>query len=267
LQPLENDNTIALVYPKTRFFQNRNTFNVCTDNLYADSESRIQRYLNVINRLSICNAFLGIIRKDVFLSTWSFNLKMAYRANDHLFLSEIALLGKIHQHSEILLNRAKSDYKKSNNLEDHHAHVIEAIRPNSINDGITFPFIRLIYSHLEILNLYNFTKNEKEYLFTETIKCFKNRFAKQIDFEIYRAYKLIKNKYFFKSWGKQPHDLSCLGKNKTKNYHLSKLLKRLYEAKFIFPDSEMVSDMIEICREKFENDFEINSNDMVVKNL
>lgn len=85
---------IVLCYPKTRLVDAEGrTLKDYDDNLELDSDSPRERMRELYRRLGLCNAHLGLIRREAMLKT---RLIASHLASDIDFLGEMALLGKFH---------------------------------------------------------------------------------------------------------------------------------------------------------------------------
>lgn len=85
---------VVLCYPKTRLIDaDGNKIEDYDDNLELDSESPRQRFRDLYNRIGLCNAHLGLLRRDAMLKT---KLIAGHQASDVEFLAEMALIGKFH---------------------------------------------------------------------------------------------------------------------------------------------------------------------------
>jgi hypothetical protein len=111
--------------------------------------------------------------------------------------------------------------------------------PPWLEEGITLPFCRLTYSHCELINYSSFSISKKEQLTREIIRCFRERWDKQLRYEIDRAIKLINAGFFYCTWdgrhyGPQIYDSG----QHLLHFHITDVLKALSEALFIYPEWE-----------------------------
>ncbi|NVM21089.1 MAG: glycosyltransferase [Desulfobacterales bacterium] len=252
LQPLEKDASIALVYPRTKVLdQHSRVLGIAKDNINADQEDPLERFRHLIWEIGMCNLFYGLYRTKIVRKARSF-YKSLYRAYDNLFLAEIALLGKITQIEDILfIRRLTRNYDKP--LDERNADIISAVDPLKLYEGITLPYCRLAYAHIEILNESNLLQSEKNILFKEILKCFKSRFGSQMMFEIDRAIELINREIFFYTWDKGTMEPSAPGLEMFELVHVNNLLKNLQEAAFIYPELARIKNAHRICLEKMHD--------------
>lgn len=85
---------VVLCYPKTQLIDAEgNKIEDYDDNLELDAESARQRFRDLYSRIGLCNAHLGLLRRDAMLKT---RLIAGHVASDVEFLAEMALIGKFH---------------------------------------------------------------------------------------------------------------------------------------------------------------------------
>mgnify|MGYP001174220361 FL=1 len=237
LETIEKDETIALVYPHSRVYNEQGELvGPGNDVLKADGDDPADRFLHVIWELNMCNAFYGLFRRQMMRKARS--LRMNAYAHDNLFLAEIALMGRIIQIEDVLFIRHLTrNYDLS--LAEHHADVIGALDPSYLEAGITLPFCRLTYSHCELVNHSRLPMERKEVLTAEIRRCFRQRWAGQLEYELSRLIQLIRNQVYFLTWDgrtyqpdvhRQSHQLF--------HFHFTDLLKTVSEAMFLFPEHE-----------------------------
>lgn len=83
---------VVLCYPKTQLIDaSGHKIKDYEDNLMLSAESPRQRNRDLHSRIGLCNAHLGLLRRDAMLKT---ALIGAHQASDVDFLGEMALLGK-----------------------------------------------------------------------------------------------------------------------------------------------------------------------------
>jgi tetratricopeptide (TPR) repeat protein/glycosyltransferase involved in cell wall biosynthesis len=237
LEKIQEDDSIALVYTKSKVYQNHTKYlGAGNDSLKADQDDPSERFLHVIWELMMCNAFYGLFRREIIRKTRSFR-KNAY-AHDNLFLAEIALMGKIIQLDDhLFIRHLTRNYERS--IEEHHTDLIRSMDPPWLEEGITLPFCRLTYSHCELINYSSFSISKKEQVTREIIRCFRERWDKQLRYEIDRAIKLINAGFFYCTWdgrhyGPQIYDSG----QHLLHFHITDVLKALSEALFIYPEWE-----------------------------
>jgi glycosyltransferase involved in cell wall biosynthesis len=89
---LDGQTDVALCYPMTRLIDAQGqTIEDYTDNLSLGDESPRRRFCDLYERIGLCNAHLGLIRRDVMTQT---RLIAGHKASDVDFLAEVALRGK-----------------------------------------------------------------------------------------------------------------------------------------------------------------------------
>jgi hypothetical protein len=252
LQKLESDSSIALAYPRTKVLdQHSKMIGIADDKIKADHENPLDRFRHLIWKIGMCNLFYGLYRTEIVRKTRSF-YKNLYRGYDNLLLAEIALLGKIVQIEDILFKRRLTrNYNKP--LDERNADIISTVDPAKLSEGITLPYCRLTYAHIEIINESNLLPLDKSILFDEILKCFKSRFGSQMLFEIDRAIHLINNGLFFYTWDKKTEENHSYELFDTFDFfHINNLLKNLHEAAFIYPELSQVRDAYETCLDKMQ---------------
>lgn len=91
---LEARPDVVLCYPKTQLIDaDGNKIEDYDDKLELDSDSPRQRFRDLFRIIGLCNAHLGLLRRDAMLKT---RLIASHLASDIDFLAEMALLGKFH---------------------------------------------------------------------------------------------------------------------------------------------------------------------------
>ena len=89
---LDQKPDVVLCYPKTRKIDPEGaTLSDYDDRLHLIDDSPRTRFRQLYERIGLCNAHLGLIRREPMLKT---RLIAAHRASDVDFLGEMALLGK-----------------------------------------------------------------------------------------------------------------------------------------------------------------------------
>ena len=85
---------VVLCYPKTRLINaDGSPIEDYDDNLEISSDSPRERMRELYRRIGLCNAHLGLLRRDAMLKT---RLIAGHLASDIDFLAEMALQGKFH---------------------------------------------------------------------------------------------------------------------------------------------------------------------------
>lgn len=91
---LDNRPDVVLCYPKTQLIDaDGKKIEDYDDNLELASDSPRERFRDLFRLVGLCNAHLGLLRREAMLST---RLIAGHLASDVDFLSEMALIGKFH---------------------------------------------------------------------------------------------------------------------------------------------------------------------------
>jgi glycosyltransferase involved in cell wall biosynthesis len=246
---LENDPSVALVYPRSKIFDADLRFiGFGEDCLNAAQESPKERFKHVIWEFTLGNAFLGIFRLSVLkkITSWGKTL-----FGDNLLLAEVALHGKIIQIDKPLFIRRLTRNYDYNSYDERNTQLMSDGDPHLLSEGISFPHVRLAYAHLELLNQYYTDSDDKEILMKELFKCFRTRFGPKMAYEIDRAIALINSGHFYYRWDqKGPVKDTFCGNEMQVSFHISSLLKRLHEALFFFPDRDDLARAYGDCWDK-----------------
>lgn len=246
LEKLEEDSSIALVYPMTKVLDKNSSFKgIANDHVNADQENPVERFNHLIWELGMCNMFYGLYRSKLLKKLKSWDMALFF---DNLLLAELSLLGKIVQIDDTFFIRRLTrnyDYKSP---EDRNAELIKDLDGQKFNEGITLPHCRLAYAHLELINNARFKEQEKIFLIDNIINCFRTRFGRNMEYEINRAIKLINAGFYFQSWNqKQTHSFTPGKTNRLDYFHINNLLKHLKEALFIYPERSDLKEVFETC--------------------
>jgi glycosyltransferase involved in cell wall biosynthesis len=236
LEKIRADDSIALVYTKSKVYRDAKYLGFGNDSIEADQDDPCERFTHVIWELMMCNAFYGLIRREMIRKTRSFR-KDAY-AHDNLFLAEIALMGKIIQiDDQLFVRHLTRDYERS--FAEHHTDLIRSMDPPWLEEGITLPFCRLTYAHCELINYSSFSLSKKDQLTLEIIRCFRDRWDIQLRYEINRAIQLINKDCFYYTWDDRHYKPEILvNAKKLQFFHVTSVIKTLDEALFIYPEWE-----------------------------
>ena len=244
LATIERNDSIALVYPRSTVYNEKGALSgLGADSVKADADDPFDRFIHVIWELQMCNAFYGLFRRCDMRKTRSLH-KNCY-AHDNLFLAEIALLGKIVQIDDVLfIRRLTRNYNLS--LDEHHADVLYSADPLYLEEGLTLPFCRFTYAHCELVNHSSLPPARKESLTREILRCFKHRWAVQLNHEINRLIHLLHKDVYYQTWDGRTynHDL----RKQTPYlyfFHVTDVLKSIREALFIFPEHQDLLDIYE----------------------
>lgn len=91
---LERHDDVVLCYPRTRLIDAAGqTLSDYDDKLHLMDETPRVRFRRLYELIGLCNAHLGLLRRDAMLKT---KLIAAHKASDVDFLGEMALLGKFY---------------------------------------------------------------------------------------------------------------------------------------------------------------------------
>ncbi|MDI9571158.1 MAG: sulfotransferase [Pseudomonadota bacterium] len=79
LETIEQDDSIALVYPRSRVYNERGDYvGLGNDVLKADGDDPYDRFLHVIWELNMCNAFYGVFRRQIMRKTRSLRMTTCF---------------------------------------------------------------------------------------------------------------------------------------------------------------------------------------------
>lgn len=108
---LDREPATVLCYPKTQLidFEGKKIQDY-DDNLNLQEDSPSARFIRLLTTIGLCQAHLGIIRRDVAAKT---RLIGSERASDINFLAELALYGKFHVFPETLFFRRYHEQSSS----------------------------------------------------------------------------------------------------------------------------------------------------------
>ena len=117
VEVLDKKPEVVLCYPKTRLIDAAgNKMEDYQDNLDLKAESPRTRMLDLYERIGLCNAHLGLIRREAMLKT---RLIAGHKASDVDFLGEMAMLGKFELLPEVRFFRrfhpASSSWARTDN--------------------------------------------------------------------------------------------------------------------------------------------------------
>lgn len=91
---LDRQSDVVLCYPMTQLIDAQgNKIEDYADNLHLTDPSPRERFRQLYRRIGLCNAHLGLLRRDAMQKT---GLIAGHLASDVDFLGEMALLGKFH---------------------------------------------------------------------------------------------------------------------------------------------------------------------------
>ena len=246
LPPFYEDPSIAVVYTWARVLdENSNFKRFYRDSFLVIQECPKERFKNLIWGLGMCNAMYGIF-KTSFLKKSPVLGKTLF--GDNLQLAMLALLGKFIQiEKPLFIRRLTRDYNYRS-YDERNTQLMSEVDPKVLREGISFPYARLAYAHLEVVNQSNLSESDKDLLMQEIRRCFRTRFGKQMTYEIDRAVVLINKGIFYHQWN-EPFSVERLyvGGYTINHFHISGLLKRLQEALFFFPEREDLINTYHKC--------------------
>lgn len=103
VEVLDSHPDVVLCYPKTRLIDmNGVPIRDYDDNLHLMDDSPLQRFREVLDRLSLCHAHLGLIRRGALART---RLIAPHKWSDLDFIAEMALYGKFWVLPEVMFFR------------------------------------------------------------------------------------------------------------------------------------------------------------------
>lgn len=250
LEKIEQDPSIVLVYPRTRVLdRNSKQLHIAKDNINADKDNPIERFLNLICELRMCHMFYGLFRTHMIKKVRSWNSGGLFL--DNLILAELSLLGKIVQINDVLFVRRLTRNYNYNSFDERISQLISEIDTHMFNEGITLPYCRHTYTHLELINHSEIQEQAKIFLTNAIIKFFRLKFGTYMEYEISRAIELINNEQFYCTWDKKQRFVNNSGPLTMVDYfNISNLLKHLQEALFIFPERSDLKEAYKLCLEK-----------------
>jgi glycosyltransferase involved in cell wall biosynthesis len=247
LERIEQDPSIALVYPKTRVLDaDSNFIHIAEDYINTDQDNPIERFRHLIWEIGACHMFYGLYRTRMIkkVHLWRNTLIGV----DNVALAEIALLGKIVQINDVLFTRRLTRNYNHRTLDEYYVHLMDSCFPERLLDGITLPHCRFTYTNLELLKYLEIESSEMNFLINDVLKCFKTRFGAKIQYEIDRAVRLINDGYIYYTWdGKRRHTWRSDDLSSTDYFHINNLLVNLREALFIYPERSDLKDVFDIC--------------------
>ena len=254
LEKIESDPLIALVYPRSKILDSNSKFlRIANDHVNADQDSGVERFRHLIWELGICNMVFGLYRTKMIKRVQTMGKSLF---GDTLFLAEIALLlGKIVQIDDVLFVRRLTRGYKYRSLDDLYEQLMSLdVRSKWLLEGISLPYCRLTYAHLELINYSEIEVSKKNFLMDEILKCFKTRYGDKMKYEINRAIELINNGYFYYTWDKKQSSNWHSSDLRTNDYfHINNLVRHLREALFIFSERADLKDILEKCHAKILN--------------
>jgi glycosyltransferase involved in cell wall biosynthesis len=246
LEMIEQDPSIALVYPRTKVLDaDSNLLGIADDHLNTAQDNPTERFRHLIWELGACHVFYGLYRTRMIkkVHLWRNTLIGA----DSVALAEIALSGKIIQINDVLFTRRLTRNYNHRTLDEYYVHLMDSC-PERLLDGITLPHCRFTYTNLELLKYLEIESSEMDFLINDVLKCFKTRFGAKMQYEIDRAVRLINDGYIYYTWdGKRTRTWRSDDLSPTDYFHINNLLVNLREALFIYPERSDLKDVFDIC--------------------
>ena len=114
IEILDQEPSVVLVYPKTKFIDERgNIISEYDDEMHIQSSRAYERFVQVMERLGYVNVIYGLMRADILRKT---GLLRNFPGGDIPLVAELVLYGKFHEIPEFLFFRrlhptASSSYK------------------------------------------------------------------------------------------------------------------------------------------------------------
>ena len=236
---------ILVVYTACRMFQHGRPTGIRRDDYRLDQDDPLERFRTIIRRFTINNMSMGVSRREPIAESTAW-FTPCYRAGDHLMLAELVLKGRVVQLDQVLANRELTRQYEVG-PDDRHVDLIRSVSPETMADGITLPFCRAVYAHLDMINRLSFPTDVKSDLAHEVVRTYKLRFGGPMLYEIDRAVGLIRQGRVYQTWDGQTEEQtdprSFLGA-----YHASSLLSRLHEAALLFPELPQLAEAMAECR-------------------
>ncbi len=248
---LEPEQTV-LVYPQVELYRDDHMLGLCKDTFTTTHPDPAERYRQVIWKLGLCNAILGLVKIEAILQLDP-AIQTMLRAADHLMLAELAIMGKIVQIDKPLMLRNLTR-NPEHDLEQNTTWLIETNTPKRLNDGISMPLLSTVIEHLNLVNRApQFDSRQKSALMQETLVCFKQRFGGQIAEEVNRALKSLEQGKVYKVWGQNDEDPAQVNQNPClRSFHAMHLVQRLAQAQVMFPESQAIAMALEACRRNLD---------------
>jgi glycosyltransferase involved in cell wall biosynthesis len=235
MKRLLEDESIVLCYPRTRAIHENGAIEIAEDHVNAMDDSPVERYLHVISELRYCNAIYGIFRTRCMRELKIYDTEC--RGPDVVMLAEIALRGKIAQIDDVLYITYR-DNKWTQGIEEQTRRLHYMIDPLRKNQGITFPFCRMIGEHLDMVRYSALDETEKVHLYEQTLKILGRTYYPRMRDEIKRAIELIHQRRFDHNWG-DPTDSPVRQLDPKKKvlyqFYTAEILKRFEEVLCVCP--------------------------------
>ena len=144
VEALDRDPTVVLAYPRTTFIDEEgNVLRDFVEGLDLPFDAPHKRLGRLVTDILLCNAVLGVIRRDVLLQT---RLIDGFSGSDFVLLVELAMLGKFTEVPEYLFLRrehAQSSLRRNTEQVD-----IDRWFDTSVSRGARFPWLRLFCEQL-----------------------------------------------------------------------------------------------------------------------
>jgi hypothetical protein len=241
VEALEGDPSAVLCYSSTNLIDEEgNSQGVYRDNFRLDQEDRWQRYLTMISMISLCNCFFGVIRTEALKTTnLMFRDWHSVGSCDNILLCELVLKGPFIQLPEVLFHRRRVD--RAEDPERRYARIEKLNCSYRDYLGISFPFLRMIQTHVDLVKHSDSEPKLKRYLMGQTYRIMGMRYRMQLDYEIERAVGLIEKGIFHKAWGEEARrPEQGEDSREVDRVFICDLLKAFEDALLLFPNHSRV---------------------------
>lgn len=238
---LDNDPSVVLCYSITNLMdENGNAIRAYKDNFRLDQDDKHERYLSMISNIDLCNCFFGLIRAEALKTTNLMHRDWHLVGScDNILLSELVLKGKFIQLDKPLFNRRRMS--TSENIEQRFARIEKMNSPYKSYFGISFPFCRIIQTHVDLIRHSDINLTLQNLLIKETYRIMGSRYSSQLNFELNRASKLISMGIFRHGWGDRiPNLRSNNNKDEVGRSFFCDLLKAFEDVLCIFSDHSKI---------------------------
>jgi glycosyltransferase involved in cell wall biosynthesis len=249
LQVLEQDESIALVYPHTRMVDDHgNIITVHHDPFDLTSPNPSDRYKQIAGNLGWCNCFYGLYRRSLLAKTQVWDHAVA--GVDALMITNLLFHGKIVQLPEQLFYR-----NMQQKIAEPEKRMINSKRVNEswfypAGTGITCSYIDYIWQHFEIVQFAPIPPQDKPALLQLT----KERFTTEshlnnIRPELDRLIQLVLQNRFYEEWDPQRWQVtpSAHWEQFAKPLYLTKLLQLIERCLFLIPNYPGLQSARGVC--------------------
>lgn len=142
VEVLDREPRVVLTYPRTKLIDDRGQIiGDCDDRLHLPDPRPAERFRQLFERITFCNAQYGLMRADAIRRT---RLVGDFPSSDSFFLAELVLYGTFHEIPEVLFFRRIHEHAlKSQVGEEKQAHY----RPDR-PQALQLPGWRRVWEHL-----------------------------------------------------------------------------------------------------------------------